>query len=70
MATNKEDQQALGLLLMFILIAPSVIGVSLGISVMDRRLPNTIAMWIATAWNGLILGGFILLMIVGMLKRG
>ena len=39
MATNKEDQQALGLLLMFILIAPSVIGVSLGVGVIIRRLP-------------------------------
>ncbi len=33
---------------------------------MDRRLPNTIAMWVATIWNALILAGFILLVIVGI----
>jgi DNA-directed RNA polymerase subunit RPC12/RpoP len=68
MVKDKASQQAFGLLLMFILLGPSIVGVSLGVGVMDRRLPNTITMWIATAWNGLILGGFILLMIVGMMK--
>jgi hypothetical protein len=68
MAATKEGEQALGLLFMLILLGPSIVGVSLGVGVMDRRLPNTIAMWLATAWNGLILGGFILLMIVGIMK--
>ena len=68
MVTDKVSEQAFGLLLMFILVIPSIIGLALGVSSMDRRLPNTIAMWIATVWNGLILGGFILLMIIGILK--
>jgi len=68
MGKDKAAEQALGILLMFILLGPAIVGVALGVGVMDRRLPNTMAMWIATVWNGLILGGFILLMIVGILS--
>lgn len=68
LVNNKEDQELLGLFMMLLLLVPSIIGVALGVSSMDRRLPNSIAMWIATVWNGVILGGFILLMIVGMMK--
>jgi hypothetical protein len=69
MARTKEDQQALGVFLMLLLLAPSIVGLALAASSMDRRLPNTIAMWIAAVWNALILGGFILLMIAGLLMK-
>jgi len=65
---TKEDQEVLGFLLFLILLAPSIVGVSLAVASKERRLPNSIAMWVATAWNGVILGGFILLMIIGMMK--
>lgn len=68
MASDKAGEQVLGVVLMIILIGPSIAGVALGVGVMDRRLPNTMAMWIATVWNGLILGGFLLMMIIGMLS--
>lgn len=68
--TDKESQELFGLLLMVLLPLPSLIGVALAVSSMDRRLPNTIAMWIATAWNGIILTGFILLIIAGIAKGG
>jgi hypothetical protein len=70
MVTTKADQDAFGFVLMVILVVPSIIGLALGLSSMDRRLHNTIAMWITTAWNGLILGGFILLVIIGLMKGG
>ncbi len=69
MAKHKEDQEAFGMLLMLLLLAPSIIGVAFGVSSMDRRQPNSIAMWIATAWNGMILVGFLLLMIIGMFMK-
>jgi hypothetical protein len=69
MARQKEGQQMLGTLLMFILIIPSIIGVALGCSAMERRMTNTMAIWIATIWNSIILGSFILLMIYGLAKR-
>ena len=70
MAESKADEEAFGLLLTFILLIPSIVGTALGVGSMDRRLSNTFAMWIATIWNGIILGGFILLMIVGMMMKG
>lgn len=69
MVKHKEDQEAFGMLLMLLLLAPSIIGVALGVSAMDRRLPNSIAMWIATIWNGMILVGFLLLTIVGLFMK-
>ncbi len=66
MTENKDLEEAFGVLLMLLLLAPSIAGVGLGVGVMDRRLPNTIAMWVATIWNALILAGFILLVIVGI----
>jgi hypothetical protein len=69
MAESKESETAFGMLLMVILLIPAIIGTALGVSSMDRRLPNSIAMWIATIWNGIILGGFLLLMIVGMFMK-
>lgn len=70
MITDEASQQALGMLLIFILLVPSIIGTALGVSSMERRMNNTMAMWIATIWNGLILVGFILLMIIGIMKGG
>lgn len=70
LVTTKEDQQAFGAILMLFLLGPSIAGVALGVGVMDRRLTNTTAMWIAVIWNGLILAGFVLLVILGMMKGG
>ena len=66
---DPQSQQASGSLLLLILLIPSIVGTALGFSLMDRRLPKTMAMWIAAIWNGLILGGFILLMIIGMIRK-
>ncbi len=70
MVTDKASENAFGYLITLILLIPSIIGLALGCSSMDRRLPNTIAMWIATVWNGLILAGFLLLMVIGLMKGG
>lgn len=69
LAGNKQDEAALGVLLMLLLLIPSIIGTALGVSSMDRRLPNSIAMWVAVVWNGMILGGFLLLMIIGLFTK-
>jgi len=64
-AQDEAGEQALGMILFLLVLAPSIIGVALGVSSMERRLENTAPMWIATVWNGLILGAFLLLMIYG-----
>jgi len=67
---DKESREAVGSLIMVLLPLPALVGTALGFAAMDRRLPNTMAMWIAAVWNGLILAGFVLLMIIGMLGGG
>jgi hypothetical protein len=69
-ANDEESRKLFGLVLMLLLPLPSLVGVALAVSSMERRVPNTIAMWIATAWNGIILAGFVLLIIVGIAKGG
>ena len=64
MVHDRSDLQLLGLMLIAFLVVPSAIGLSLGLGCLDRRYTITPAMWVATIWNGLILGGFLLLRIV------
>lgn len=68
MVKTKADEQLFGYVLFIILLGPSIAGLSLGLSSMDRRMSNKIPMWIATIWNGMILAGFVLLVIVGLMK--
>ncbi len=65
---TKEGEQAVGVALTFLLLIPAIIGMALGFSAVDRRLPNPPVLWIATIWNILIVGGFVLLCIVGSMK--
>jgi len=56
-----------GVVLTFLLLLPSVIGMALGFSAVDRRLSNPPMLWVATIWNILIVAGFLLLCIIGNL---
>lgn len=64
LAADRETRLILGWLIIGFLPVPSLIGLTLGLSSMERRASTTIGMWIATAWNGLILGIFILRMVL------
>ena len=68
MVHNKADQEGFGLLLMVVLLVPSITGVALGVSAKGRG-SGTIAVWMAILWNGMILGGFFLLMLIGMMTK-
>ncbi len=67
---DKASEQVLGIVLIVFLPVPALIGLTLGVCAMDRRVPNTVAMWIATGWNGLMLGTFVIIFIMGMAKGG
>jgi hypothetical protein len=69
MGKTKAGEEAVGLLLSMFLLAPGITGLALGIGAMDRRLSNSFAMWAAAIWNGLLLGVFVLLMIVGLFMK-
>jgi hypothetical protein len=65
MIKTKEGEAALGVALSLLLLIPSIIGLALGFSAMDRRLVNGPAIWIAVVWNGMILAAFLLLSVIG-----
>ena len=65
---SKSDVEVLGMVLMIVIFAPSIIGTAMGFSAMDRRLSNPAAVWIAIVWNGIILAVLLLLTIIGNLS--
>lgn len=67
---DREGQRVLGWMLTLLVPIPSLIGLTLGVSSMERRSANPISMWIASVWNGVILAGFMLIFVIGMLKGG
>jgi predicted Zn finger-like uncharacterized protein len=66
-AETAEQTMALGIVMNLFVLIPAIIGTALGCSVRDRRLSNPASIMIATIWNGIILGIYILLCIVGAL---
>ena len=49
-----------------ILLFPSLIGLALGISTFERGMKSPPLVWIGTIWNGVLLGIWLLLIIVGL----
>jgi hypothetical protein len=65
---SKEDEQLLGVLFTLTVMLPSIIGLGIGLGAIDRRYKNPASLWAAAIWNGVILGVFLLLCIVGLMK--
>jgi hypothetical protein len=65
---STDDLQALGMFFMLIVLVPSLAGMGMGFSAIDKRLTNPMSLWIATIWNLVIVGGFLLLCLIGNLK--
>ncbi len=66
---GKYDEQALGLLIMFLLVVPSLVGIALGFSAYERRLKNPPLVWTALVWNVLLVSAFLLLTLIGTIWR-
>ncbi len=45
---------------LILIFAPSLIGMALGFSAIERKRPTPVHLWAATTWNGVILGKFVL----------
>jgi len=65
---TKDDVQMVGIMLLVFLLGPSLAGLAMACSALEKRLTNPPSLWIAVIWNGLITGGFILLDIIGLMK--
>ena len=68
LANSKETQDAVGVAIMFFVLLPSVAGMALGFSAKDRNLANPPLIWIGLVWNLIIVGCFLLLMVIGLMK--
>jgi hypothetical protein len=66
MAQTEQAEELFGLLFFFLVLIPALVGMGVGFSAIDRRLSNPISVWVATIWNILLIGIFVLLMIIGM----
>jgi hypothetical protein len=62
---SEADAEVLGIMMTFLLLIPALIGLALGCSAMERR-SKPVSVWVATIWNGIIVGLFILLCIIGI----
>lgn len=55
MVRTRDDEIVLGLIVIFFMRVPAIVGAGLGVSCFDPRLRNPPSVWIAAIWNGLIL---------------
>ncbi|MBC8009755.1 MAG: hypothetical protein H7067_06635 [Burkholderiales bacterium] len=62
------DEMVLGSLLMIVVLVPAVIGLSIGMSTINRRLVNPPILWVATIWNALVVGAFVILSVIGAMS--
>lgn len=65
---TESDAQAFGVVMMILVLVPSIAGAGLGFGALDQRRGNTLALWIAAAWNLLIVVGFLLMSLIGALS--
>jgi hypothetical protein len=63
---SETAEEAIGFAMAFMIFIPSLIGTALGFAAIDRRLSNPFSVWIAAIWNGIILGIYVLLCIIGL----
>ncbi len=66
---NQHDAEALGVVILLVVLGTTIPGIALAASARLPRRPAPIAVWIASIWNILLLGGFFLLMLIGIVAR-
>jgi len=67
MGDSPEDFMAIAVIAAMFILLPSVTGLGLGMSTMEKNIPTSIWTWVAIIWNAVILAGFLLLSVVGNL---
>ena len=65
---DKEDAEAIGMIGVCLGLFPAIVGLALGVGAFDRRLKTPGTVWIGVICNGLVVGIWLLLMIIGMMR--
>lgn len=68
-ASTPEGSKAIGLLMTLFVLLPGAAGLAVGLGTLDRRLSNPPSVWGAAIWNGLIVGLFMLLVVIGIFSK-
>ena len=68
MAKSPGGTIGLGYLFLLIMLGPALAGMGMGFSAMGRK-SNPISLWIPTLWNLLLAAGFLLLCLIGNLRK-
>jgi len=68
MARTKEDQIALGWVLIIFVLGPAITGLSLGMTAKRKQVSNPATLWIAIIWNAVLVVSFVVLMFIGLTK--
>jgi hypothetical protein len=68
-ARVKMNVNLLGWIFILTVLIPSITGLTWGLGAINRRLTNPPLLWVATIWNAVILGGFLLLSVIGSMRR-
>ena len=68
MTRDQASITALNLLITVTLVVPSIVGLGMAVSTMARRVPTSIATWIAIIWNALFVARHVLLVFLNLLN--
>lgn len=68
-ADGTTDQSTLGIVVMFIVFLPTLIGFTVSLCAQESRLHNPVAVWIAVVWNSMLLLGLIAIVAIGLMMR-
>jgi len=68
-ADSEETAAAVGGAFLLFCFLPSVVGLGLGVSAMEKNVATPTSVWVASIWNGLLLGVFLLMSILGNLME-
>ena len=69
LAQDAGTEMVLGLAIIAVVTVPSTIGTGVAWAALKKGGPNPIGIWVALAWNVLLLGAMVLLMVVGQFMK-
>lgn len=69
MAEGAGAQMVIGLAIIAVVTVPSTIGTGVAWAALKKGGPNPIGIWVALAWNILLLAAMVLLMIIGQFMK-
>jgi len=68
-AMGQHDPNTVGMMFMWLIVVPGLIAFALSLSAIDRRLGNSILLWISASLSSLFTAAFITAIVIGNLSK-